>query len=89
MMGRNIHAISQVKTMGAESLHARVEVDLLAALRSCETKNPVEEALSMPTRATLLISDEILNVEVSSPGKGFSEAETRDGSYRAVILQQS
>jgi hypothetical protein len=84
----SIETFTVIKPMGIEPLHARIEMQLRAAIFRSERFQPAYECRTMPGRSGSGKSDEIVDVSESAPREIFEDPESCDGDDSAACLPE-
>ena len=84
MMAGDVHAVIQVEPMGGKALHAGVQVKLFAALFQRVLLQPFEQRTARASRSGSSSSDQVIYIEMSTPGQLGADDETGHGQWRLV-----
>ena len=82
----DVHSLSQIKSMGVESLDARQEPDVIAILAASMIDDPVEQLPAVPFRTIAILCDEVVDLEILPTVQPFADAYPGDGFHITGIL---
>jgi hypothetical protein len=88
VMRSDIHAPVQVKAVRSESLHTRIEGEVLASLLLLMFDEPIEKRGAKSARAVGIVRDEIVDVNSAAGEKEIQDAKARHGADDTVQLQK-
>ena len=87
MVAADLHPLQQVETMGGIPLDPGVQVQLIATRLLGPLDQPLQHALPETLRSNRRVGDQIVDVQVMSPGEIVRHPETRHGPHLAVVRQ--
>src|SRR5262245_18602845 len=87
MVTRYNHVVPQVKTVGGEILHPRMQVERRASLALGDFHHPLEQLLTIALRTYGRPRDEVTHIEIPPPGKGFGNTKAHDSLNVFPICQ--
>ena len=86
MIRSDVHPLAKIKTVGIEALHAGIELEIVATLRTRLRDQPREQRPAVTARSLRGVGHEIVDVQIFSREKFVLIAVTRDGSHDSCIL---
>ncbi|MEY2527830.1 MAG: hypothetical protein QOE73_2601, partial [Verrucomicrobiota bacterium] len=79
MIRRNFHSLDQIETMGVATLHAGIQLEIIATLLARLFDQPIEKLAPESARPILRACDQIVDIK-KLPGKErFEKPVTGDG----------
>ena len=87
-MRSNVHAPVQIKAVRSESLHTRIEGEVLAPLLLRVLDEPIEKGSTKSARAVRIVRNKIVNVKGAAGEKEIQDAKACHGANNTVQLEK-
>src|SRR5437867_141861 len=88
MVASDVHAHCEIKSMRTEALHARIQVQLLAAICLGMLHKPREHLLAKTFGPFRLIGYQVIDIHAFTPPQVFQQPKASHAFNRAVVLQK-